>query len=81
MTENKKESTGFMQEMYDRGVELERQELIMDISNQLETAMLEAVGYSTEHLQYEVKTISEFEQVQCDIIEAVLENLTKWYGK
>ena len=39
------------------------------------------VGYSTEHLQYEVKTISEFEQVQCDIIEAVLENLTKWYGK
>tara|TARA_R110001599_G_scaffold29384_1_gene100401 strand:+ start:108 stop:353 length:246 start_codon:yes stop_codon:yes gene_type:complete len=81
MTEKKKESTGFMQEMYDRGVELERQELIMDISNQLETAMLEAVGYSTEHLQYEVKTISEFEQVQCDIIEAVLENLTKWYGK
>lgn len=81
MTEKKKESTGFMQEMYDRGVELERQELIMDISNQLETAMLEAVGYSTEHLQYEVKTISEFEQVQCDIIEAVLENLTKWHGK
>ena len=81
MTEKKKESTGFMQEMYDRGVELERQELIMDISNQLETAMLEVVGYSTEHLQYEVKTISEFEQVQCDIIEAVLENLTKWYGK
>ena len=81
MTENKKESTGFMQEMYDRGLELERKELIMDISNQLETAMLEVVGYSTEHLQYEVKTISEFEQVQCDIIEAVLENLTKWYGK
>lgn len=81
MTEKKKESTGFMQEMYDRGVELERKELIMDISNQLETAMLEVVGYSTEHLQYEVKTISEFEQVQCDIIEAVLENLTKWYGK
>lgn len=81
MTEKKKESTGFMQEMYDRGLELERKELIMDISNQLETAMLEAVGYSTEHLQYEVKTINEFEQVQCDIIEAVLENLTKWYGK
>ena len=81
MTENKKESTGFMQEMYDRGLELERKELIMDISNQLETAMLEVVGYSTEHLQYEVKTINEFEQVQCDIIEAVLENLTKWYGK
>ena len=81
MTEKKKESTGFMQEMYDRGLELERKELIMDISNQLETAMLEAVGYSTEHLQYEVKTISEFEQVQCDIIEEVLENLTKWYGK
>tara|TARA_B110000908_G_scaffold106275_1_gene125114 strand:+ start:801 stop:1046 length:246 start_codon:yes stop_codon:yes gene_type:complete len=81
MTEKKKESTGFMQEMYDRGLELERKELIMDISNQLETAMLEVVGYSTEHLQYEVKTISEFEQVQCDIIEAVLENLTKWYGK
>lgn len=81
MTEKKKELTGFMQEMYDRGVELERQELIMDISNQLETAMLEAVGYSTEHLQYEVKTINEFEQVQCDIIEAVLKNLTKWYGK
>ena len=81
MTEKKKELTGFMREMYDRGLELERKELIMDISNQLETAMLEAVGYSTEHLQYEVKTISEFEQVQCDIIEAVLENLTKWYGK
>lgn len=81
MTEKKKESTGFMQEMYDRGLELERKELIMDISNQLETAMLEVVGYSTEHLQYEVKTINEFEQVQCDIIEAVLENLTKWYGK
>jgi|TARA_R110002167_G_scaffold4684_10_gene22135 hypothetical protein len=81
MTEKKKELTGFMQEMYDRGLELERKELIMDISNQLETAMLEVVGYSTEHLQYEVKTISEFEQVQCDIIEAVLENLTKWYGK
>ena len=26
MTEKKKESTGFMQEMYDRGLELERKE-------------------------------------------------------
>jgi hypothetical protein len=59
----------------------EREELIMDLSNQLEAVMLNIIEQSTEHLQHEVKTISEFEQIQIDIIEAVLENLTKWHGK
>jgi hypothetical protein len=59
----------------------EREELIMDLSNQLEAVMLNIIEQSTEHLQREVKTISEFEQIQIDIIEAVLENLTKWHGK
>ena len=59
----------------------EREELIIDLSNQLEAVMLNIIEQSTEHLQREVKTISEFEQIQIDIIEAVLENLTKWHGK